>query len=132
MLEGTKFQEEPIHPPPIDKPIDDPTVKEQPTSPLRQVPMEQCMLRDNAMPNLEAIQGSIYHLVINANNFEIKPTMIQMLHKNLQFRVSMNKNPNQHLKRFLTLCDTFKYNGVIDDAIHLRLFPCSLTDDAFM
>ncbi|WRX28177.1 Retrotransposon gag domain - like 10 [Theobroma cacao] len=31
---------------------------------------------------------------------------------------------------FLKICDTFKYNGVTDDAIRLRLFPFSLRDKA--
>ncbi|KAA3462883.1 oligopeptide transporter 4-like [Gossypium australe] len=48
-----------------------------------------------------------------------------------KFRGIMTEDPNQHLKRFLQLCDTFKYNRVTDDAIRLRLFPFSLIDNAF-
>lgn len=43
----------------------------------------------------------------------------------------MKEVPNQQLKWFLQLCDTFKYNKVTDDALHLRLFPFSLIDNAF-
>ncbi|KAA3482882.1 oligopeptide transporter 4-like [Gossypium australe] len=32
----------------------------------------------------------------------------------------MIEDPNQHLKWFLQLCDTFKYSGVTDDAIRLQ------------
>ncbi|KAA3484990.1 oligopeptide transporter 4-like [Gossypium australe] len=46
--------------------------------------------------------------------------MSQMIQNNLQFRGTMTEDPNQHLKWFLQHCDTFKYNRVIDDAIHLR------------
>ena len=31
---------------------------------------------------------------------------------------------------FLEICDTFKYNGVSDDVVHLRLFPFTLKDRA--
>ncbi|KAA3470215.1 oligopeptide transporter 4-like [Gossypium australe] len=64
--------------------------------------MEQRILRDYTMPNLDAVLGSL------------------------------NEDPNQYIKRFLTICHAFKYNGVSDDAIHLRLFTLSLIDDAFM
>ncbi|KAA3487059.1 Integrase-like protein [Gossypium australe] len=62
---------------------------------------EERTLRNYALPNLDMIQGT------------------------------MTEDPNQHLKRFLQLFDTFKYNEVTDDAILLRLFPFSLIDNAF-
>ncbi|KAA3477437.1 oligopeptide transporter 4-like [Gossypium australe] len=77
------------------------------------------------------VQESIMRSVITANNFDIKLTMIQMIHNNLQFRGTMTEDPNQHLKRFLQLCDTLKYNGVTNDAICLRLFLFFLIDNAF-
>nr|XP_027083595.1 uncharacterized protein LOC113705889 [Coffea arabica] len=40
------------------------------------------------------------------------------------------KDPNFHLSIFLEICDIFKFNGVSDDAIKLRLFPFSLRDKA--
>ncbi|KAA3466231.1 Retrotransposon gag protein [Gossypium australe] len=43
----------------------------------------------------------------------------------------MMEDPNQNLKRFLQLCDIFKYNRVTDDVIHLWLFPFSLCDNAY-
>ncbi|KAA3487494.1 RING-H2 finger protein ATL63 [Gossypium australe] len=60
-------------------------------------------LRDYALPSLDMVQESIMRL----------------------------GHSNQHLKRFLQLCDTFKYNDVTDEAIHLRLFPFSLIDNSF-
>ncbi|KAA3481061.1 hypothetical protein EPI10_021457 [Gossypium australe] len=45
--------------------------------------------------------------------------MIQMIQNNLQFRGVIMENLNQHLKRFIQLCDTFNFNGVIDEPILL-------------
>ena len=51
--------------------------------------------------------------------------MIQSL---VQFRGLANDYPNLHIANFLEICDTFKHNGVTDDAIRLRLFPFSLNN----
>ncbi|KAA3482884.1 RING-H2 finger protein ATL63 [Gossypium australe] len=92
---------------------------------------EERTLRNYAFPNLDIIQGSIARPTIKENNFEIKPTMIEMIQNNLQFKGTMMEEPNQYLERFLQLCDTFKFNGVTVDAIRLRLFPFSLINKVF-
>ena len=65
--------------------------------------------------------------LILANKFEIKLTIIQMIQAN-QFGGSQAKDHNIDIASFLEICDTFKHNGVTDDAIRLRLFPFSLRD----
>ncbi|KAF7822112.1 uncharacterized protein G2W53_027567 [Senna tora] len=85
---------------------------------------------DYATPKLDGLQHSIRRPSIQANNFEIKPATIQLLQANGQFGGSPVEDPNSHILNFLEICDTFKHNGVSDDAICLRLFPFSLRDKA--
>ena len=58
---------------------------------------------------------------IQANNFEIKPTMLKMLEMNGQYYGNNNEDPNRHLRQFLDVCDSFKQNGVPSDAVRLIL-----------
>ncbi|KAF7823809.1 uncharacterized protein G2W53_021953 [Senna tora] len=85
---------------------------------------------DYATPKLDGLQHSIRRPSIQANNFEIKPATIQLLQANGQFGGSPIEDPNIYILNFLEICDTFKHNGVSDDAIRLRLFPFSLRDKA--
>ena len=85
-------------------------------------------LKDYFVPNVGV--SSIRRPPIQANNFEIKPAIIQMIQSSIQFRGLANDDPNLNIANFLEICDTFKHNGVTDDAIRLRLFPCSLNNKA--
>ncbi|KAI3445417.1 hypothetical protein Pfo_002082 [Paulownia fortunei] len=86
-------------------------------------------LRDYALPLVNEHLTGIRCPAIQANNFEIKPAVIQMVKAN-QFYGLANEDPNAHIASFLEICDTFKQNGVTDDVIRLRLFPFSLRDKA--
>ncbi|XP_017970386.1 PREDICTED: uncharacterized protein LOC108660644 [Theobroma cacao] len=94
------------------------------------VPKANRALRDYAVPLLQGLHQSIRRHFINANNFEIKPAYIQMIQSSVRFGGLPNDDHNAHLVNFLEICDTFKYNGVTDDVIRLRLFPFSLRDKA--
>ena len=67
--------------------------------------------------------------VIQANNFELKSITLQLLQA-IQFHYLAHEDPNFHILNFLEVCDTVKYNGVSDEAIHLWLFPFSLKEKA--
>ena len=82
------------------------------------------------MPSLDGTRKSIARPTINANNFKIEPALLQMIQSGIQFYGLANEDPNAHIANFLEICDTFKYNGVSDDAIRLRLFPFTLKDRA--
>ncbi|XP_075515330.1 uncharacterized protein LOC142549969 [Primulina tabacum] len=74
--------------------------------------------------------SSIVRPTIQANTFELKPGIIQMIQLQVKFGGSPSEDPNAHLENFLSICDTIKCNGVSTDAIRLRLFPFSLQGEA--
>ena len=75
------------------------------------------------------VQSTIQRPPIQANNFELKGVTLQMLH-NIQFHGLPSENPNAHLTSFINVYDTVKYNGVLEKALRLRLFPLLLSDRA--
>ena len=85
---------------------------------------------DYAKPSLDGTRTCITRPTITANNFEIKPNIIQIVQQSVPFRGLPDENPNAHISSFLEICDTFKINGITDDVIHLRLFHFSLRDRA--
>ena len=89
-------------------------------------PMEDLekALRDYALPPT-SIPPMIRRLAIQAKNFEFKPITLQLI-QNIQFMGLLNEDFNTHISNFLEVCHTVTYNGVSDDAIHLKLFPFSL------
>ena len=64
---------------------------------------------------------------IEANNFELKPTLITMVQQH-QFTGHPSEDLNEHMGRFMRMANTVKLNGVIPDVIKLQLFPFSLRD----
>ena len=86
---------------------------------------ERRTLGDFAMPDISGSFGGIVAPAIANNNFEIKPSIIQMVQNN-QFGGLQGEVPYTHILAFLNVCATFKINGVTDDAIRLRLFPFQL------
>ncbi|XP_073277685.1 uncharacterized protein [Primulina huaijiensis] len=74
--------------------------------------------------------SSITRPTVEANNFELKPSIIQMIQYQVRFGGSQTEDPNAHLEGFLSIHDTIKFNGVSTDAIRLRLFSFSLHGEA--
>ncbi|KAL0339419.1 UNVERIFIED_CONTAM: hypothetical protein Sangu_1464000 [Sesamum angustifolium] len=73
---------------------------------------------------------SIAKLTVQANYFEIKSAIIQIIQSSVQFSSLPDEDPNKHLANFLEICNNFKFNCVSDDAVRLRIFPFSFCDTA--
>ena len=86
------------------------------------------LLKEFALPPT-VVRKAIRRPPIQANNFKLKSVILQML-QNMLFHRLLSENPNMHLTNFIEVCDTVKYNGVIEEALRLRLFPLSLGDRA--
>ncbi|KAI4311846.1 hypothetical protein MLD38_036709 [Melastoma candidum] len=68
---------------------------------------------------------------IAARDYEIKTSVMQMIQNTVQFRGTPMEDPHEHLSKFLSVCDTFRQNGVSQDAVRLKLFIFSLKDKAW-
>ena len=87
-------------------------------------------LEDFVVPLLDGLHASILRLPITTNNFELKLIKFQMLQTVGTFNGLPNEDPNMHLLNFLAICDSYKQNGVSDEAVRLRLFPFALSSNA--
>ncbi|CAM8924119.1 unnamed protein product [Rhodiola kirilowii] len=98
-----------------------------------QPPRAQQLVRrtlvDCTTPRVTGFQSAIAPPGIEANTWELKTGLIQMVQNN-QFSGRINEDPHQHLKRFVQMCNTVKTNGVPSESYYLRLFPFSLSDKA--
>ncbi len=90
---------------------------------------QRMSIRDYAAPKRVGDLSCIRRPPIDSTNFEIKPITISLLN-NVQFGGLANEDPNLHISSFLEVCELFRYNGVSDDAVRLRLFPFTLRDKA--
>ena len=95
----------------------------------RMAQSERRTLGDFAMPDISGSFEGIVAPTIANNNFEIKPSIIQMVQNN-QFGGLQGEDPYAHILTLLNVCATFKINGVTDDVIRLRLFPFLVRDKA--
>lgn len=87
-------------------------------------------LRENGMPKVTDIQSSIARPAITAISFEIKSGTTHMIQNSVQFGRASNDDRNDHIISFLEIFDTFRFNGVSEDAVRLRLFSFTLKDKA--
>ncbi|KAK8619607.1 hypothetical protein V6N13_135889 [Hibiscus sabdariffa] len=112
------------HPPaPAGRAIVPPIPQNNQQQPLRTV-------HDYLAEDLEGLNPTVTIPEFEAEHFELKPVMFNMLNTLGQFGGSPAENARQHLKSFLEICNSFKIHGVSNDVLKLKLFPYSLRDKA--
>ncbi|KAJ4723330.1 hypothetical protein OWV82_006714 [Melia azedarach] len=105
-------------------------VEERDQNPLPPQPQQQLRaLRDYFQPVVNDNYLGIYWQAINANDFELKLVLINMIHQD-QYGCLSHEDLNIHLAMFFEVCDTVKMNEVDQGLIRIRLFPFSLRDKA--
>ncbi|KAK8506678.1 hypothetical protein V6N12_038497 [Hibiscus sabdariffa] len=87
-------------------------------------------VRDYLAEDLDGLNPAVTIPKFEAEHFELKPVIFNMLNTLSQFGGSAAENVRQHLKSFLKICNSFKINGVSNDVLKLKLFPYSLSDKA--
>ncbi|KAK8510793.1 hypothetical protein V6N12_009635 [Hibiscus sabdariffa] len=87
-------------------------------------------VRDYLAEDLEGLNPAVTMPEFEAEHFELKPVMFNMLNTLGQFGGTPNENARQHVKSFLEICNSFKIHGVSNDVLKLKLFPYSLRDKA--
>ncbi|XP_073057233.1 uncharacterized protein [Primulina eburnea] len=95
----------------------------------RHIPPKAVPIRDHFRPVINNHYSGIARGAINANNFELKPALINMVQQN-QFAGTATSDPHVHLRTFLGITDTVKINNFSDVIIRLLVFPFSLRDQA--
>ena len=92
-------------------------------------PPMQDMMEEYWRPVMQEEYSVVRQHAIEANNFELKPTLITMVQHN-QFTSHPTEDPNERMGRFLRMANTIILNGVRPEVIKLHLFPFSLRDIA--
>nr|GFD05446.1 reverse transcriptase domain-containing protein [Tanacetum cinerariifolium] len=76
---------------------------------------------------IEGYEDAIVVPPINANNFELKQTLINLIQSN-QF--TGRQDPHNHLRFFNKVTSTFRHPEVPNTTVKLLLFPFSLEGEA--
>src|SRR4051812_38073837 len=89
--------------------------------------VEPKSLRELFSPISTSIPSCIILPKSTATHFELKSNIINLLPN---FYGLDREDPYLHIKEFLDICSTFKFQNFTDDSVRLRLFPFSLKDKA--
>ncbi|KAK8997958.1 hypothetical protein V6N11_012493 [Hibiscus sabdariffa] len=117
-----------------------PVIRQQPPAPVGRLLIPPAQQNNNQQPartvrdylaeDLDGLNPDVTIPEFEAEHFELKPMMFNMLNTLGQFGGSPAENAGQHLKSFLEIFNSFKIHGVSNDVLKLKLFPYSLRDKA--
>ena len=76
-----------------------------------EVPQKRDTMEDFWRSVIQDEDPAVTQPAIDANNFELKPSLITMVQQN-QFTGHPTEDPNEHLGQFLRMANTVGLNGV--------------------
>jgi len=82
------------------------------------IAMAERTLKEYATPSTEESHAIIVYPMVEGNNFEIKPALLNLVQQN-QFSGSPTEDPNLHISTLLRLGGTLKTN---QEVVRLHLF----------
>ncbi|XP_017239910.2 uncharacterized protein LOC108212703 [Daucus carota subsp. sativus] len=92
------------------------------------VNLDQSSIQDHETPNPANCMYKTPE--IGAAQYNINPSLIQMV-SNSAFEGDIEReDPHRHLERFVQMCGSFRINGVTADQIRLHMFPYSIKGKA--
>ncbi|GJW40196.1 hypothetical protein Tco_0066041 [Tanacetum coccineum] len=78
-----------------------------------------------SVPTTEGMEKLLFLPKINADHFEIKTNLLQLVQAN-PFYGRENDNPHAHINSFKRITSTLRFRNVPNDVIKLMMFPYSL------
>ncbi|XP_052179914.1 uncharacterized protein LOC127793168 [Diospyros lotus] len=88
------------------------------------------LMRDFMMPPVVENRSSVVYLPYRHDNFQLRLDVINLFSNNIPFYERSDENSHYHLSRFLEYCGNFKYQGINEEALKMRLFSHTLKDKA--
>ncbi|GJU88274.1 hypothetical protein Tco_1300697, partial [Tanacetum coccineum] len=88
-------------------------------------PMAERTMEELLRAPTEGYEEAIVLLEINADHFEIKTNLLQLVQAN-PFHGLENENPHAHINSFKRITSTLRFRNVPNDVIKLMMFPYSL------
>ncbi|KAH0636433.1 hypothetical protein KY289_036348 [Solanum tuberosum] len=91
--------------------------------------MGEMKVKDVAIPRTTSVTSIIQKPEVDGR-FELKQSMVQLLHTNGQFTGLTHEDPQVHIQKFLEISDTYTPTRVNVDYVRLTLFSFSLLGEA--
>nr|GEV22119.1 hypothetical protein [Tanacetum cinerariifolium] len=92
-------------------------------------PMAERTMEELLQAPTEGYREAIVILEINADHFEIKMNLLQLVQAS-PYRGFEKENPHTHINNFKRITTTLKFKDVPNDVIRLMMFPYSLEGSA--